>query len=166
MLRLTGVRDSHSGRVRLPAPSRPVAGIRTLLARHGWPKLMLRPPSDRDVEAQNALKKAFSDAVRESSAGCCGPRSSFTDHVRRRSAVSIGPVLGHAGPRQGVRPKVVSQLIREFLPLWSGQPKNGACCYLIKPAADTVCFLIFLDALAKRLPGSTSCCLVEIRRLP
>jgi len=50
-----------------------------------------------------------------------------------------------------VRPKVASQLIREFTYLYGAvSPKDGACCYLIMPAADTECFQIFLDALAKR----------------
>jgi len=51
----------------------------------------------------------------------------------------------------GIRPKVASQLIREFTYLHGPvSPKDGACCYLIMPAADTECFHIFLDALAKR----------------
>ena len=53
----------------------------------------------------------------------------------------------------GLRPKVASQLIREFTYLYGAvSPKDGACCYLIMPAADTECFQIFLDALAKKFP--------------
>jgi transposase len=51
----------------------------------------------------------------------------------------------------GLRPKVASQLIREFTYLYGAvSPKDGACCYLIMPTADTECFQIFLDALAKK----------------
>ena len=40
----------------------------------------------------------------------------------------------------GLRPKVASQLIREFTYLYGAvSPKDGACCYLIMPAADTEC---------------------------
>jgi transposase len=51
----------------------------------------------------------------------------------------------------GIRPQVASQLIREFTYLYGAVcPKDGACCYLILPAADTECFQIFLNTLAKR----------------
>jgi hypothetical protein len=45
----------------------------------------------------------------------------------------------------------MSQLIREFTHLYGAVgPKDGACCYLIMPAADTEGFQIFLNALAKK----------------
>jgi transposase len=51
----------------------------------------------------------------------------------------------------GVRPVVASQLIREFIYLYGAvSPKDGACAFLILPAADTECFQIFLDVLAKK----------------
>jgi hypothetical protein len=51
----------------------------------------------------------------------------------------------------GIRPQVASQLIREFTYLDGALcPKDGACCYLILPAADTECFQIFLNNLARR----------------
>src|SRR3974390_172062 len=50
-----------------------------------------------------------------------------------------------------VRPAVASQLIREFIYLYGAvSPRDGACAFLILPAADTECFQIFLDTLAKR----------------
>jgi transposase len=51
----------------------------------------------------------------------------------------------------GVRPAVVSQLVREFIYLYGAvNPMDGACAFLILSAADTECFQIFLDILAKR----------------
>lgn len=51
----------------------------------------------------------------------------------------------------GVRPKVASQLIREFTYLYGAVcPKDGTCFYLIMPASDTECFQIFLQHLSKR----------------
>ena len=50
-----------------------------------------------------------------------------------------------------VRPAVASQLIREFIYLYGAvSPMDGACAFLILPAADTECFQIFLDTLGKR----------------
>jgi transposase len=50
-----------------------------------------------------------------------------------------------------VRPAVASQLIREFIYLYGAvSPMDGACSFLILPAADTECFQIFLDSLGKR----------------
>jgi hypothetical protein len=50
-----------------------------------------------------------------------------------------------------VRPMVASQLIREFIYLYGAvSPMDGACAFLILPAADTECFQIFLDTLGKR----------------
>jgi hypothetical protein len=54
----------------------------------------------------------------------------------------------------GGRPKVASQLVREFTYLYGAvSPKDGACRNLIMPAADIECFQIFLDALAKKFPA-------------
>jgi transposase len=51
----------------------------------------------------------------------------------------------------GVRPGVASQLIREFTYLYGAVcPTDGTCVFLIMPAADTECFQIFLDTIAKR----------------
>ena len=50
----------------------------------------------------------------------------------------------------GVRPRVASQLIREYTYLYGAVcPKDGTCVFLIMPASDTECFQIFLDTLAK-----------------
>ena len=50
-----------------------------------------------------------------------------------------------------VRPAVASQLIREFIYLYGAvSPMDGACAFLILPAADTECFQIFLNTLGKR----------------
>jgi hypothetical protein len=51
----------------------------------------------------------------------------------------------------GVRPEVAAQLIREFTYLYGAIcPQDGTCAYLVMPYADTVCFQIFLNALAKK----------------
>ena len=56
---------------------------------------------------------------------------------------------------KGVRPEVASQLVREFTYLYGAVcPKDGACVFLILPAADTGCFQIFLKNLAKRYSRS------------
>lgn len=52
---------------------------------------------------------------------------------------------------KGVRPEVACQLIREFTYLYGAVcPKDGACVFLILPTADTECFQIFLNTLAKK----------------
>ena len=54
----------------------------------------------------------------------------------------------------GMRPRVASQLIREYTYLYGAVcPKDGACVFLIMPASDTECFQIFLDILAKKFSG-------------
>jgi len=51
----------------------------------------------------------------------------------------------------GVRPEVASQLVREYIYLYGAVcPVDGACAFLILPTADTECFQIFLDTLAKK----------------
>ena len=51
----------------------------------------------------------------------------------------------------GTRPAVAAQLIREFVYLYGAvSPKDGTCVFLILPAADTECFQIFLNTVAKR----------------
>ena len=51
----------------------------------------------------------------------------------------------------GIRPRVASQLIREYIYLYGAVcPKDGTCVYLIMPAPDTECFQIFLNILAKK----------------
>jgi transposase len=52
---------------------------------------------------------------------------------------------------KGVRPEVACQLIREFTYLYGAVcPKDGRCAFLILPTADTQCFQIFLNTLAKK----------------
>jgi len=56
---------------------------------------------------------------------------------------------------KGVRPEVACQLIREFTYLYGAVcPKDGTCMFLILPAADTECFQIFLNNLAKKFSRS------------
>jgi hypothetical protein len=56
---------------------------------------------------------------------------------------------------KGVRPEVACQLIREFTYLYGAVcPKDGACVFLILPTADTECFQIFLNTLAKKYSRS------------
>jgi DDE superfamily endonuclease len=56
---------------------------------------------------------------------------------------------------KGVRPEVAHQLIREFTYLYGAVcPKDGTSVFLILPAADTECFQIFLNTLAKRYSRS------------
>ena len=41
----------------------------------------------------------------------------------------------------GIRPKVASQLIREYIYLYGAvAPKDGTCVYLIMPTSNTACF--------------------------
>jgi transposase len=54
----------------------------------------------------------------------------------------------------GMRPRVASQLIREYTYLYGAVcPRDGTCVFLIMPASDTECFQIFLDILAKKFSG-------------
>jgi hypothetical protein len=56
---------------------------------------------------------------------------------------------------KGVRPDVACQLIREFTYLYGAVcPKDWTCVFLILPAADTECFQIFLNTLAKKYSRS------------
>jgi transposase len=56
---------------------------------------------------------------------------------------------------KGVRPDVACQLIREFTYLYGAVcPKDGTCVFLILPTADTECFQIFLNTLAKKYSRS------------
>jgi len=58
----------------------------------------------------------------------------------------------------GTRPEVAAQLVREYIYLYGAvSPKDGTCVYLIMPTSNTACFQVFLDVLARRLPGKTSC---------
>jgi len=51
----------------------------------------------------------------------------------------------------GIRPKVASQLIREYIYLYGAVcPKDGTCVYLIMPTSDTACFQAFLDVLSRK----------------
>ena len=51
----------------------------------------------------------------------------------------------------GIRPKVASQLIREYIYLYGAvTPKDGSCVYLIMPTSNTACFQAFLDMLSRK----------------
>jgi transposase len=51
----------------------------------------------------------------------------------------------------GIRPKVASQLIREYIYLYGAvAPKDGTCVYLIMPTSNTACFQAFLDVLSRK----------------
>jgi transposase len=51
----------------------------------------------------------------------------------------------------GIRPKVASQLIREYIYLYGAvAPKDGICVYLIMPTSNTACFQAFLDVLSRK----------------
>jgi hypothetical protein len=59
----------------------------------------------------------------------------------------------------GTRPQVACQVIRQYVYLYGAvSPKDGTCVYMIMPASDTECFQVFLETLAKKYPGSSSCC--------
>src|SRR5262249_29706452 len=56
-----------------------------------------------------------------------------------------------------VRPAVASQLIREFIYLYGAvSPMDGACSFLLLPAADTECFQFSSTAWANDFPGNIS----------
>ena len=56
---------------------------------------------------------------------------------------------------KGLRPEVACQLVREFTYLYGAVcPNDGTCVFLILPAADTECFQIFLNTLAKKYSRS------------
>jgi transposase len=49
-----------------------------------------------------------------------------------------------------MRPKVASQLIREYIYLYGAvAPMDGTCVYLIMPTSNTACFQAFLDVLSR-----------------
>jgi transposase len=48
----------------------------------------------------------------------------------------------------GTRPEVASQLIREYIYLYS--PNDGTCVYLIMPTSNTACFQAFLNVLSRK----------------
>jgi hypothetical protein len=54
----------------------------------------------------------------------------------------------------GIRPKVASQLIREYIYLYGAvAPKDGTCVYLIMPTSNTARFQAFLDVLSRKFAG-------------
>lgn len=127
--------------------------IYNLLERHDWRKLMPRPyHPKRDPEAQKSYKKrGFAKAVRKAKRVAAQRgrplRVMFADEARFGRINRPRPCW--APP--GTRPLVASQLIREYIYLYGAvSPKDGACAFLILPAADTECFQIFLNMLAKR----------------
>jgi hypothetical protein len=88
------------------------------------------------------LKKGFSDAVRRARRAAAARgrrlRMMFADEARFGRINCPQPCWSAI---TGVRPKVASKLIREFANLYGAvSPRDGACCYLIIPAADTECF--------------------------
>ena len=51
----------------------------------------------------------------------------------------------------GIRPRVVAQLVREYIYLYGAvAPKHGTCVYLIMPTSNTTCFQAFLDELSRK----------------
>ena len=53
----------------------------------------------------------------------------------------------------GIRPKVASQLIREYIYLYGAvSPKDGTCIYLIMPTSNTACFQV-LNLAARKFAG-------------
>src|SRR5580698_6498885 len=129
--------------------------VYNLLARHGWRKLMPRPfHPKRDIAAQNAFKKnGFPNAVKQARQVAarrgCGLRIMFADEARFGRMNRPRPCWAP----DGTRPQVACQLVREYVYLYGAvSPKDGTCVYLIMPAADTQCFQIFLETLAKKYP--------------
>jgi transposase len=124
-----------------------------LLERHDWRKLMPRPCHPKcDPEAQEAFKnKGFAKAVRKArrlAAAQGRPlRIMFADEARFGRMNRPRPCWAPGG----VRPRVACQLVREFVYLYGAVcPRDGTCAFLILPAADTECFQIFLDMIAKK----------------
>ena len=130
--------------------------IYNLLTRHDWRKLMPRPfHPDRDLEAQKDFKKRFRSEVTKArllaSAQGRPLRIMFADEARFGRMNRPRPCWAP----KGVRPDVACQLIREFTYLYGAVcPKDGTCVFLILPAADTECFQIFLNTLAKKYSRS------------
>lgn len=127
--------------------------IYNLLARHEWRKLMPRPfHPKRNLKAQRAYKEqGFRDDVKKARRAAKAQgrplRIMFADEARFGRMNRPRPCW--APP--GVRPEVASQLIREYIYLYGAVcPADGACAFLILPSADTECFQIFLDSLAKK----------------
>jgi transposase len=51
----------------------------------------------------------------------------------------------------GTRPRVVAQLVREYIYLYGAvAPKDGTCVYLIMPTSNTACFQAFLCVLSRK----------------
>lgn len=127
--------------------------IYNLLERHGWRKLMPRPYHPKsNPKAQEAFKNGgFADAVRKARRRAAAQgrrlRIMFADEARFGRMNRPRPCWAP----EGVRPQVACQLIREFVYLYGAVcPHDGTCAFLILPAADTECFQIFLDMLAKK----------------
>jgi hypothetical protein len=97
------------------------------------------------------LKKDFSDAVRKARRAAAARgrrlRIMFADEARFGRINCPRPCWAPTG----LRPKVASQLLREFTYFYGAvSPRDGACCDFIMPTAGTECVQIFLDALAKK----------------
>jgi transposase len=124
-----------------------------LLGRHGWRKLMPRPfHPQQDLAAQNGFKKnGFSRAVKRARQAAerrgRRPRIMYADEARFGRMNRPRPRWAPAG----IRPKVASQLIREYIYLYGAvAPKDGTCVYLIMPTSNTACFQAFLDVLSRK----------------
>ena len=85
-------------------------------------------------------------AKRKASAQKRRLRVLFTDEARFGRINTPRPCWA---PRK-VTPEVAAQLVREYIYLYGAVcPKDGSSTFMVLPDADTVCFQIFLDALAK-----------------
>ena len=90
-------------------------------------------------------------------------RIMFTDEARFGRMNRIRPCWAPIG----MRPAVAAQLIREYIYLYGAvSPKDGTCVYLIMPTSNTACFQVFLDVLARSLPGKISCWFSTARQPP
>jgi transposase len=150
MLNINDLKTAYEEQIGHPTSD---STIYNLLSRHDWRKLKPRPyHPDRDIEAQKAYKKqGFAKAVRKAKRTAAKQgrplRVMFADEARFGRINRPRPCW--APP--GVRPAVASQLIRQYIYLYGAvSPKDGVCAFLILPSADTECFQIFLDMLAKR----------------
>src|SRR3981189_2301911 len=117
----------------------------------------------RELAAQNDFKKnRFPQAARRARRAAARRgrrlRIMFADEARFGRMNRPRPCWAP----KGVRPEVACQLIREFTYLYGAVcPKDGTCMFLILPAADTECFQIFLNALAKKYSRSHILLFVE-----
>jgi transposase len=121
--------------------------IYNLLARHQWRKLIPSGMRKHKKHIKKGFRQAVKKARRIAAARGRALRVMFADEARFGRMNRPRPCWAPAG----VRPKVASQLVREFIYLYGAiSPKDGASAFLILPSSDADCFQIFLDALAKK----------------